>query len=79
MYFNGFAVAMGSSDFSLRLRVDNVDFIECKASYTTIKTLAEKLSFAVKSFEELTNHPLMTTEDVNKALAKSDLKTSENA
>ena len=70
IYFNGFTIGMGGADFSVRLKIDNVDQLELKASYTVIKTLAEKLNLTVKKFESITNHNLMTVEEVVENLKK---------
>ena len=63
-YFNGFAIGVGNADFTLTLKVDNRPVTVLKASYTTAKTLAEKLTAMVTRFEKTTNHDLMTTETV---------------
>lgn len=78
-YFNGFALALGNSDFSIRLRLDNTDFVELKASFTTVKTLAQNLTEMVKHFEEITGHPLMTNRDVLKAIQKTPDAPSPDA
>jgi hypothetical protein len=72
VYFNGFALAVGSSDFTVALQTDNQPVIVLKASYTTMKTLAEKLTWAVQEFEKATQHPLMTIEDVKAKLEAAD-------
>jgi hypothetical protein len=79
VYFNGFAVGVGSSDFTVTLQTDNQPVIVLKASYTTIKTLADKLTWAVKQFETATKHPLMTIEDVKAKLeaAEAEKKRTE--
>ena len=64
VYFNGFAVGYGNADISMRLMIDNVDIVELKASYTTAKTLAQALNKTIERFESLTNHPLLTTQEI---------------
>jgi len=68
LYFNGFAIALGSSDFTLILNVDNVPAMTLKCSYTTAKTFGAKLQEAVKQFESITNYSLLTSDDISKAM-----------
>ena len=76
VYFNGFFVGYGNADVSLRLMIDNVDFVELKASYTTAKTLAEALSTTIERFEKLTSYPLLTTEEITAKIVEE--KESES-
>ena len=69
LYFNGFSVGYGSSDVSIRLKLDNVIYSDLKCSYTTAKTLAGALARTIEKLEEATTHKLMTIDEVNIALA----------
>ena len=73
IYFNGFGIAVGNSDFSISVALDNQPVAELKGSYTTIKTLAEKLLWAVQHFEKATNRQILTTDEVGALLSKADL------
>ena len=68
LYFNGFTIALGSSDFTLVLNVDNAPAITLKCSYTTAKTFGDKLQMAVKQFEEITKYTLLTSDDIATAM-----------
>jgi hypothetical protein len=64
VYFNGFAVGFGNADISIRLKIDNVDIVELKASYTTAKTMAEALRITIDQFESVTDHTLLTAKEI---------------
>jgi hypothetical protein len=74
VYFNGFSIGLSNADFALRANLENVELLELRMSFTTAKTLAEKLTETVAKFEEMTSHKLMTTEEVLKALQKAGFK-----
>jgi thermostable 8-oxoguanine DNA glycosylase len=77
-YFNGFSLGVGNADFSMKLRLENQDFVLLKCSYTVAKTLAEKLPAVVTRFEKMTGHTLMTTQESMKALkAEAEKKAAE--
>ena len=71
IYFNSFAIGAGNADFTIILKLDNRVIVDLKASFTTAKTLAQKLSFTVEQFEVATDHPLMTAEETSKKLTKN--------
>lgn len=75
LYFNGFVLGMSNADFVVRLNLEHTELMDLRMSFTMAKTLAEKLSEAVLRFEKHTDHKLMTTEDVFKALQKAGIKT----
>ena len=70
VYFNGFSINVGNADFSIRLRLENADIIELRGSYSTFKTLAQKLSEVVSRFEKMTDHNLMTTDEILEVMQK---------
>jgi hypothetical protein len=70
LYFNGFAIAVGNSDFTLQLKLENNDIAVLKCSYTVAKTLAIKLSDVVDRFEKATEYDLLTTEQVAESLKR---------
>src|SRR5438046_2511632 len=73
-YFNGFAIGVGNADFSLSIRLENRDVMVLKCSYTVAKTLAQKVSEVVGKFEKVTDHNLMTTEQVGESLRATEEK-----
>ena len=74
LYFNGFAIGIGNADFTLQIRLENTDSVILKCSYTVAKTLSIKLSEVVARFEAVTNHDVMTTEEVGTALKTAEEK-----
>ncbi len=68
IYFNGFVVGIGNADCTLDLRIDSTEIVSARCSYTLAKTLSLKLAEAVARLEKVTNHNLMTTDEVLKGL-----------
>ena len=68
VYCNGVNIGLSLSDMSVAIMVDGQ--LKCKLhmSFTTAKTFARNLTNAVKQFEKLTDHQIMTMEDVDEAL-----------
>jgi len=64
LYFNGFALAFGNSDITIKLNLENMEVLELKASYTTAKTLASGLAQMMEQFERVTNHTVMVIDEV---------------
>jgi len=70
IYFNGFGMGIGTSDISIQLHLDNEPVVELKASYTTIKTFASALAATVDRFERMTNHKILTINDISDSMRK---------
>lgn len=68
LYFNGFFLGMSNADILLRLNLDQTELLDLRMSFTVAKTLSIKLAETVARFEKITDHKVMTTEDVFKAL-----------
>lgn len=77
IYANGFTVVLGTGDVILLLKTMGVNVATLSLSYTVAKTLSEKLGGIIKLLEIQTGNTIMTTDDVEKSLAKgkSDVKT----
>jgi hypothetical protein len=76
IYFNGFEMQYGSSDFSILLKVDSQKQVMLKASYTVGKTLSETLAAMVAEFERVTGHDVMTNKDVFEKMKADNEKQS---
>jgi hypothetical protein len=70
-YFNGFAISFGQADFTMTVKQDNRDLFHLKGSYTITKTLAEKLDFSLKRFEDIVGQKMLTTDQVEAAIKKA--------
>ena len=68
LYCNGVQVGLSLSDMSVTIMMDGQGKCKLHMSFTTAKTFALQLNNAVKEFERLTNHSIMTMDDVDKAL-----------
>jgi hypothetical protein len=75
LYANGFITALGNGDVVLLLQRNATPVAVINLSYTVAKTLAQKLGRIIESFEENADHTIMTTEVVDKALAKQSRRT----
>ena len=73
LYFNGFGLAFGNSDITIKLNLENMEVLELKASYTTAKTLGEGLSKMMEQFERVTNHTVMVINEVGTKMKTSQL------
>jgi hypothetical protein len=71
IYFNGFKLNFGSGDITFTLRVDNQNMAALKGSYTVVKTLSQALSKLIDDFERITNHNVMTSQEVQNAIKAS--------
>jgi len=79
LYFNGFGLAFGNSDVTIKLNLENVEILELKASYTTAKTLAEGLAKMMEKFEGVTDHRVMAIDEVGKKMQESQAKEEKSA
>ena len=70
IYANGFMNALSDADIVVMLERDNSPVAILNMSYTTAKSLAEKLSHLISAFEKNSGQTIMTSDDVNKALSQ---------
>ena len=70
IYFNGFAMAVGTGDTILVLKNCEEPVAILNASYTVAKTLVEKLGAGISTLEEVSGNTIMTTDEVQSALQK---------
>lgn len=69
-YFNGFQLALSNADINGVLMLNNQPSIAISMSYTTAKTLAIALNDMVKTLETVTQHEIMTTNEVGSGLER---------
>ena len=81
IYANGFINSYGAADVVLVLQQNGQNMIVVNMSYTTAKTLSEKLSNLIKKFEQSTGHEIMSIDTVKARLEqqKQEGKDKENA
>jgi len=72
VYFNGVLVRLSLSDINMVLMTDGLPSCELHMSFTTAKTLAEKLSDIVTEFERRTGHGIMTMGEVAEGLKEPE-------
>ena len=68
-YCNGFITGTGAADVVLLLQQNNQVVASVNLSYTTAKSLAEKLAELMKKFEADTEHKIMTTDTIQTKLS----------
>ena len=71
IYFNGYSFAVGAGDVVITLMLQGKPIATLNASYTVCKTLALALNNSMSEFEKLTNHKIMTVDDVKGFIEKS--------
>lgn len=71
IYANGFINAFGNADVVVLLQRNAQPVAVLNMSYTMAKSFAEKLTELIANFERQTEHDLMTTDIIDKALRKS--------
>ncbi len=78
IYFNGFAIVPGTSDFAISLELNGQPAALLNCSYTISKSLAETIGTSISSLETLTGNEIMTNSDIVTAIEKqADEKKSE--
>jgi hypothetical protein len=70
MYFNGFTLAVTPSDVVIVLQQNNQPVALLNTSYVIAKTLVIKLGDLLKNFEEKTEQPILTLDQINSAVSK---------
>lgn len=68
IYGNGFEIAIGTGDVFIKLKLNGKNIKVLYLSYTLAKTLAQKLTSVVDTLEEITNHKMLTTDEVDAVL-----------
>ena len=70
IYVNGFINAYNVADVILVFQQNNKNVAVINMSYTTAKTLAEKLGGLIKGFEITTEHEIMSIDTVKAKIEK---------
>ena len=70
IYANGFTVGLTNADVAIVLQLSGQPVALLNISFTLAKTLAQKVGGVVSTFEEAIQQPLVTTDEVSKALNK---------
>ena len=70
LYFNGFQLGLSNADVYLTIAHNNQALMRLSLSYTTAKTLGEKLIQAITLLERESNNKIMSIEDVSGVLKK---------
>lgn len=78
IYFNGFQLGLANSDINTILLQDGQPALRLNMSYTTAKTLLVHLQDIMGKLEEVTDHKIMTTMQVNEGLQKLFTKKSDD-
>jgi hypothetical protein len=71
LYFNGFAIAVTGGDIVLTLLRNGVPLQTLNASFTVAKTFGAAIVASIQKLEEVTNHTIMTVQDVTAATSKT--------
>ncbi len=70
IYFNGMDIGLSLSDVGLLVMTDGQPRCKLHMSFTTAKTLAKELGDAVAEFERLTEHSIVTMDEVRKGVKR---------
>jgi hypothetical protein len=70
IYFNGFEMGLGQSDIVLTAKVNENPIITLNMSFSTAKTLSEKLQKAILILEKATGRSIMTIDEIKEATPK---------
>ena len=68
IHFNGFINSTGAGDVMLILQQNERPVVVLNASFTVIKTLAQKLLDQIQNLEQKTGNEIMTTDEVLRKL-----------
>lgn len=75
LYSNGFINAHGNGDVMILLQQNGKSIALLNLSFTMAKTLALKLGDVIKHIEDASGNMIMTTNDIDKAVAQSRSRT----
>ena len=70
LYANGAEIGCTLSDMNVLFSINGRPKCRVHMSFTTAKTLAASLTGAIDAFENLTEHSIMTMDEVDKGLTK---------
>ncbi len=70
LYSNGFQIGVSNADVILVLKLNNQPMATINMSYTLVKTLHQKTGDLVSKFEKAVDRKMLTTSDVDAAMAK---------
>jgi len=70
IYGNGFVLALSNADVGLVVTLDNLPQMKFAMSFTTAKSLLQKLSDMMDNLERVTNHTIMTSDEVAEGIKK---------
>lgn len=76
IYVNGFANFLNNADLGLVLQLNGRPKAVVNMSYTLAKTLHQRLGVMIDGFEKESKHDIMTTDFINKVLAKQNPQDS---
>lgn len=68
IYMNGAAIGLSLSDISLTATVDGMPQCQLHMSFTTAKTVATNIMTALNDLERLSEHPVLTMDEVQEAM-----------
>ena len=77
VYISGFGVATSLSDVGVLVHTAGTSSAELRMSFTTAKTLAKELTNTITELEEITGQPILTMDDVKKAMDSRNEKTED--
>lgn len=68
LYANGFIIFIGNADVGLILQTNGKEVCIVNMSYTTAKSIVEKLGTTVRDFEEKTGNTIMTIDFIQQKM-----------
>lgn len=77
IYFNGFQLGLSNADMNALLVLDGQPILRLNMSYTTAKTLSDRLLELVNTLQRATEHNVMTTDEVETGLRRIVQERSE--
>lgn len=72
VYFNEFGIGIAKNDVVIMLQRNGKPQALLNASYITAKAFARALEEAIIGFEKKTNHTILTSDEVEKAMNKDE-------
>jgi len=76
VYFNGFALGLAPADVSLLVTFDGQPQLKLSMSFTTAKTLSSYFVELIQQLEDVTDHDIMKTDEVERGLKRLEEKRS---
>lgn len=78
-YVNGFVSGHSNADMILLLMQNGTPLNLLNMSFTTAKSLYQNLGDLISKFEAITNHTVMTMNDVANLISESNTKTTDKS